>query len=351
MEEWRKFVTPRERDNNWNALLSGGAKIRLLESFIDFELAALLAAEGPLSAEAIAKKLALHPHRARKWFHLLSLVGLVQEIVPPDKLPGHGDEVYAITPMAQSLFGDDGKSGAFYRDRMRFWRNISGLDFNAVLRGLPLPLAVEWPPQTFEAATHLEWWMRITAPGAIQAIEKAVDLNTVTKMFDAGGGDGTMACAFAQSHQNLDITVFNLPNSAYLARNKVAQEKLSDKITIAEGDFLSEEPFPGGFELVLWSRVFTDWAADVVQRLIRKTYEALIPGGRIAICEPLLESNKDLITEWEFRYIFYDDFGVAVFKTRAVYERLLTGAGFELTSFSDRDDESCYSAIIATRPQ
>jgi len=348
VEDWRKFLTPRERDNKYEELLAGGAKARLFESFIDFELASLLTAEGPFSAEAIAQKLALHPHRAKKWLHLLSLIGLVEERAPADKL-AYNNNVYALTPLARAIFGDDGKGGAFYRDKVQYWRNVAGLDFNAVLRGLPLPLAVRWPPQTVEAAAHLEWWMSITAAGAIQAVEKAVDLSRVTKMLDAAGGDATMACAFAQSHPNLDITVFNLPNSAYLARNKTAQEGLNDRITIAEGDFLSEEPLPGGFELVLWSRVFTDWSTEVVQKLIKKTHEALIPGGQIVICEPLLDGNEDFVIAWEFRYIFSDDFGVAVYKPRSLYEKLLTEAGFTVTDFSDMDEESFYSVIIATR--
>jgi len=51
MEEWRRFLTPRERDNKYEELLAGGAKIRLHESFIDFELASLLAAEGAASQQ------------------------------------------------------------------------------------------------------------------------------------------------------------------------------------------------------------------------------------------------------------------------------------------------------------
>jgi SAM-dependent methyltransferase len=348
MEEWTKFLVPRERDDRFEELLAGGDKTRLLESFIDCELGFLLASEGHLSAEAIAEKLALHPLRTRKWLHLLSLIGLVEE-VSTSKHAG-SSEVYALSPLARAIFDDDGKGGAYCRDRVQFWRSLAGLDFNAVLKGLPLPLAVRWPPRTREATQHLEWWMSVTAAGAIQAIEKAVDLEKVTRMLDAAGGDATMACAFSHAHPNLKITVFNLPYPILLARNKIVQEGLINKISAVEGDFLSEEPLPGGFELVLWSRVFSDWSVEVVQRLLRKTYEALVPGGRVVICEPLLDGNKDLVIAWEFRYLFYDDFGVAVYKTRSQYEQLLTEAGFRVTSFSDRDDDSIHSVIIAARP-
>jgi SAM-dependent methyltransferase len=349
VEEWKKFITPRERDNKFEEFLAGGARMRLLESFIDFELASLLIAKGRLSAEAIAKELALHPLRTKKWLHLLSLIGLVQKVSPAGQ-PSDGNETYEVTPLTKAFFGDDGKGGAYFRDKVQYWRNVAVLDFNAVLRGLPLPLAVRWPPQTLEAASHLEWWMEITAPGAIQAVEKAVDLSKFHNILDAGGGNGTIACAMAQSHPNLNITVFNLPNSAYLARYNIAQQKLTDRISICEGDFLSEKPLPGGFDLVLWSRVFTDWSREVVQKLIKKSYDALVPGGQIVICEPLLDGNKDLVTEWEFRYIFYDDFGVAVYKPRSVYEQILTETGFKACAFYDMDEESFYSVISAARP-
>jgi SAM-dependent methyltransferase len=349
VEDWKEVITPRERDNRYEELLAGGAKTRLLESFIDMELAPLLIAKGPLPAGTIAQELSLHPLRTKKWLHLLSLIGLVRVTSPTGRLD-YINETYDVTPLAKALFGEDGKGGAFYRDKLQYWRNVAVLDFNEVLKGMPLPLAVRWPPQTFEAASHLEWWMAITASGAIQAVEKAVDLSKIHKILDAGGGNGTIACTMARSHPNLNITVFNLPNSAYLARNNVAQQGLADKVSIYEGDFLSDAPLPGGFDMVLWSRVFTDWPREVVEKLIKKSYNALVPGGRIVICEPLLEGNENFVTAWEFRYIFSDDFGVAVYKPRSVYEQILTETGFKVTAFSDMDEESFYSVITATRP-
>lgn len=349
MEARGDALMPRERDDRFEELLAGGAKTRLLESFIDYELASLLASAGPLSAQDIAVKLTLQPLRARKWLRLLSLVGLVRKVSDTASAPD-SQEVYALSPLSLALFGEDGKGGAYYRDKVQYWRNVAVLDFNSVLRGLPLPLAVRWPPQALEAAQHLEWWMSITAQPAIHAVEKAVDLSTVTRMLDAAGGDATMACAFAHAHPNLKLTVFNLPNSAFLARNRITKEGLADRVSVFEGDLLSDQPLPGTFELVLWSRVFYDWPPEIVRKLLLKTFGALIPGGKVVICEPLLEGNDDLVIAWEFRYIFYDDFDVGVFKSRAQYEQLLIEIGFKLTHFSDIDDYSLNSVIVATRP-
>lgn len=320
--------------------------MRLLESFVDFKLGRLLASTGPMSAKDIVRKLGLHPIRGRKWLHSLSLVGLLEKLPAGDK---GEDDVYTLSPLARTIFGN-ATSEKFYDDHVQYQRNVIILDFNSVLEGMPLPEAVRWPPRTREAAEHLEWWMSETASSAIQAIEKAVHLDQVNKLLDVGGGDGTVACTFVGSHPNLHVTVFNLPNSAFLARNKIAQKGLNNGVAVWEGNFLEEKPLPSGFDLVLWCRVLADWPPEVVRKLLKKTFDAVVPGGQVVICEPLLDDNKDLGISWEFRYIFYDDFGVGVYKSRSAYEQMLTEAGFQLVSVASANETTIHSVIIARRP-
>jgi hypothetical protein len=110
MESVKEISNTREGDNELNEFFAGGAKIRLLESSIDFELACLLGAEGSLSAEAIAKKMAPHPLCAGEWLRLLNLIDTLQKIDTVDK-PTHGSEAYAMMPLSQSMFGDDSRGG------------------------------------------------------------------------------------------------------------------------------------------------------------------------------------------------------------------------------------------------
>ena len=347
MEEQKTPLTPKQRDDGFHDLIAGSAKISLLKSFVDFGLGPLLATEGPLRADVVASRLALHPLRARKWLHLLALVGLVEKLENPNGgMPINA--LYAIGPLADSMFGKDGRGGLFFIDMLQFVNNISILNFPAVLRGLPLPGAVKWPPQTLEAASHLEWWMSTTAYPAIQAVERAVDLGKVRRLLDAGGGDASMACAFYQAHTGLEISVFNTPLSASLARKTLAVQNFGASIAVVEGDFLHDS-LPGGFDMVLWSRVFADWPPEVVQDLLNKTFAALVPGGQVVICEPLIDRNADMVLSWEFRYLFYDDFGVGVYKTRAAYERMLEASGFRCDLAREDNEESIYSVIVATR--
>jgi len=349
MEKWRESITPNERDKIFYRQLAGGAKALLLKSVIDFELPALLIVQGPLSSEDVAQKLALHPHRTKKWLHLLSLLGLVEKVSSEEKR-SYGDELYTIGPLGQGIFGEDGKNGEIFITYVDYWRWVEQFDFNAVLRGLPLPDAVRWPPRNLEAATELhQEWMGNTAQASINAIEKAVDISKVKRLLDVGGGDATMACTFAKAYPNLEITIFDIPECAYLARNKIAQAHLTDRVSVVPGDFLSEQPLPTGFDAVLWSRTLVDWSANTVTKLLQKTHEALIPEGQVIICETLLEDNEDIALAWEIRYLFYDDFQTAVFKPKAVYEQMLTETGFKVKAIRDQDEDICYSVIIGKR--
>ena len=348
MENWRQYVSPRQRDDFYYELLAGGTKIKLFESFVDHGLASMLA-NGPMSAGALAQKLALHPLRTYKWLHLLSLVGLLKQIENIGAVGG-SDTTYSLTPLAQALFGDDGTLGSFFKDSLFYFKACEDTDLNAVLEGLPLPYAVRWPPQTIEAAAHLEWWMSISSRGTIHAIEKAVDLNKISRLLDVAGGDSTTACEIVRNHPRLNVTIFDLPHSASLAKARIEHGGLADRISVVEGDILALDGLPEGFDLILWSRVFSSWPIETVCTLIEKSHAALLPSGIIVICEPMLDYNLPLALSAEFRYLFYDDFGAGVYKAESQYEALLTQAGFNITCKQSPDEESFYSVIIATKP-
>ena len=113
-----------------------------------------------------------------------------------------------------------------------------------------------------------------------------------------------------------------------------------------EGNFLEDE-LPGGYDRVLFSRVLTDWAPNVCRMLFEKSRRALLPGGRLVINEALVDGNLDYAIAWEFRYIFYDTFGRAMFKPLAVYRQLLGEAGFAIVKVSPMLDDAFYSVIEA----
>lgn len=183
---------------------------------------------------------------------------------------------------------------------------------------------MEWPPKTFEAATHLEIWMTVTAQGAINTLLASKAMHGAKNILDVGGGDGTIAVAMIrdsnlrESDASTKVTVFNLPASAALAEVNLAATGMTERVGIVVGNFLTDELPRGadgaGFDRVLFSRVLTDWTPSACKMLFEKTRRALAPGGRLVINEAFAEGNMDYCASWEFRYIFYDTFGRVLFK-------------------------------------
>lgn len=330
-------ITPRRRDDLFYKLVAGAAQTRLLESMLDLHLVPLLVDRGPLTATEIADALGLHLKRAAKWLVLLERIGLLRA----DN--GH----YRATDAAIAMCWDhEGHENFFARDMVDYCRRVNVLDFVEVLRGQPLPEAVRWPPRTKDAAAHLEYWMTVTANEAVAALERGSSWQDVRSLLDVGGGDATIACALARRFPNLHVTVFNLPASAELARARIKREKLEARVSVVEGNFL-EDPLPKGFDRVQFSRVLADWDPAVCQRLLRLARAALRQGGSVVISEPFDDTNADLAVSWEFRYTFYDDFGVKTYKSVTQYTELLKQAGFSDFKLVDRVADTLYGVITA----
>lgn len=332
--------SPRDRDNRFYRLLAGGARMRLLEGFLELGIPELLGANGSLTAKEISDRLALHPHRGWKFLHLLAMAGLLDE---EGGERGQDEATFRLSHEAREFFVGD---TYFFRDLVNYWQNVAVLPLVDVLRGMPLPEAVRWPPPGVEQAEHLETWMRLTAAGAIKTIVESGAMENARRLLDVGGGDGTIGCALAEAFPDLEVVVFNLPASAYIARRTIASKDRLGRVKVHEGNFLSDE-LPGGFDRVLFSRVLTDWAPNVCSMLFEKARRVLVDGGRLVINEALVDGNEDYSVSWEFRYIFYDTFGRAVFKPLRVYEELLEEAGFETTQVSPMVDDAFYSVIQA----
>jgi predicted O-methyltransferase YrrM len=240
----------------------------------------------------------------------------------------------------------------YHRELIAFWRYVAYLpstSFVDTLRGTPLPQMPIWPPQTTEAAQHLETWMTVTSTGSIKTIKASKAMEGAKRLLDVGGGDGTTAIALFQAYKDdgFTATVFNLPASASLAIRNIQANGLTDKqVNVCTGDFLQDE-LPQGYDRVMFSRVMTDWTPDVVRSLMLKAKRALSPGGRLVINEFMLEGNADACVAWEFRYIFYDSFGRFLFKPLELYLGLLEETGFKVVNVSPMLDDAFYSVIEA----
>ncbi|HAT9838986.1 TPA: methyltransferase domain-containing protein, partial [Legionella pneumophila subsp. pneumophila] len=199
-----------------------------------------------------------------------------------------------------------------------------------VLRFGKVKTSVSWPPKTQQEAEWLEDWMTRTSDQPTYCLLQSINFKKVNKLLDVGGGDGTMACTFVKKYPHLKAAVYNLPMSAEMAKKNIESRKLNHRVHVIEGDFIEEDAFPLGYDLILFTRVLFDWDDQVCRKLLRMAYQALPKNGLVGICEFYKEDNNDICLASEYRYIFHDDFGVNVMKRASEYQNMLEKIGFTI---------------------
>ena len=67
------------------------------------------------------------------------------------------------------------------------------------------------------------------------------------------------------------------------------------------------------------------------------------------ISEPFDNTNYDLAVSWEFRYTFYDDFGVQTYKSVEHYQKLARNAGAMASTDSKRPAATASATAVRIR--
>lgn len=103
----------------------------------------------------------------------------------------------------------------------------------------------------------------------------------ITHLMDVGGGTGAFLAAVGQAHPRIRCTLFDLP--AVVAG---ARARLGPDVTITPGSF-RDDSLPLGADAISLIRVLYDHADSTVAALLQNVRQALPPGGRLIISEPM----------------------------------------------------------------
>jgi SAM-dependent methyltransferase len=119
----------------------------------------------------------------------------------------------------------------------------------------------------------------------------AAELAVSAKLLDIGGGSGVYACALAANAPALEAFVLEQAPVDAIARELIAKRGLADRVTVATGDMFTD-PWPTDCDLHLFSNVMHDWDVPEILALLRRSHDALAPGGRVLIHEAFLDADK-----------------------------------------------------------
>lgn len=161
----------------------------------------------------------------------------------------------------------------------------------------------------------------LSSPQAIAAH----DLSPVQHFVDLGGGTGHLALAFLDRYPNARATVFDLPQVIPLTR-----EITANRVQTVAGDFFADPLPPADCYAV--ARILHDWSLPKIQTLLAKIHAALPPGGRLLICEMLLNPDRTGPARAMMQSLNMLTCTEGQERTAAEYDALCRAAGFSSTA-------------------
>jgi predicted O-methyltransferase YrrM len=169
----------------------------------------------------------------------------------------------------------------------------------------------------------------------------------VTRLLDVGGGSGCFSIAIAQHLPKIRCSIMELPVVCEVARTYIEQGGVADRVDTVAVDMF-HEPWPGGYDGVLFSNVFHDWNTESNLFLARRAYDVLPRGGRIFLHEMLLaEDGSGPVTTASFSILMM--FGTQGRQySGSELQQILAEAGF--VDVAARETHGYYSVLSGRKP-
>lgn len=126
--------------------------------------------------------------------------------------------------------------------------------------------------------------------GAARKFLNEVSLGGRRKLLDLGGGSGAYSIEAAKKYPDLEAVVLDLAEVVVVSREFIAEHGVADRVTAEKCDFTSD-PFPAGADVILMNSNLPQYSGAVIQRVVAKAFDALLPGGEMHICGEMI--NED----------------------------------------------------------
>jgi predicted O-methyltransferase YrrM len=131
-------------------------------------------------------------------------------------------------------------------------------------------------------------WSRLSNP----ILVAKADLSGVHRVLDVGGGDGVNAIALAKANPDVQFTVLDLPGAIAIANKKIADNGLTNRISVYECDIF-EDTYPCGHDCVLFANQLVIWSPAQNVELLRKAHAALTDGGTVMVFNVMSSESGD----------------------------------------------------------
>ncbi len=321
----------------------------LLEKVRGFQAACVIAAAAeldvfsaldgqPATADALSRRIGSDPR---------ATTILLDALVALDLLTKRGD-TYRVPPKVAEMLTEDSATNVLAGVRhqancLRRWAQLA----RVVKTGEPAERTASVLGEAGDCESFIGAMDNFSAVVAPQVIEKLSPLR-FQRLLDIGGASGTWTIAFLRAVPDAAAVLFDLPQVIPLARDRLTRAGLTDRVTLAPGDFYTD-PLPGGADFAWLSAIAHQNSRPQNRDLYAKIHGALAAGGVLAIRDVVMDASHtqpasgalftvNMLTATQGGGTFsFDEF-----------KEDLTSAGFSDVRLVHRD-ESMNSLIVARK--
>ncbi|WP_405231360.1 methyltransferase [Lentisalinibacter salinarum] len=264
-------------------LCAGFVYSQVLLACVELDLFERLA-EGPRDGAALARDCDLPESAATRLFGAAVSLRLLSR---------RPDGRYALGPLGAALRGNPGVAAMVRHHRLLYADLAEPL---ALLRGERADTALGdyWSYATAaepagaaaERVADYSELMSVSQPFVAAEVLAAVSLKRCRRLLDVGGGQGTFLIAAGRRWPHLQLALFDLPAVAERGRRRLEEAGLGARSTVTGGSFLTDA-VPGGADVISLVRVIHDHDDADAARILARVREALEPGGRLLLAEPM----------------------------------------------------------------
>ena len=234
-------------------------------------------ADGPVSIEEAATRLDLDGDRLRVVADANVALGFLES----------GPYGYSNSPVAQTYLS--GQSHVDLSPLLRFWNRFSypmwtRMEQTVRTGEANTPDFGALDPETQRVFSHgVE---AITHPTAL-GLAAVYDFGRHRHVLDLGGGTGSFLLAILERHPHLNLTLFELPGAATVARTRLA----SQPIDVIAGDMF-QDVIPTGQDVVILANVVHIFGPQRNVELLRTVRQSLQPGNRVLLVDFWLDPTR-----------------------------------------------------------
>ena len=310
-------------------LIFGYRATQLVALAARLEIAERLA-DGPHTAEELARATGTHPEALYRALRALASLGVFEEL---------DGRHFTLTPLGERLQATHPQS---VRPQALF---AVGETYRAWAE---LPYSVATGETGFDrlyGMSHFAWlaehpeenalFNQVMTAGSAQAADAVVaayDFGASGTVVDVAGGQGMLLSAVLLAHPGLRGVLFDQPHVVESAEPTLRDAGVAERCEIVSGDFFASVP-PGG-DVYTLQRVIHDWDDERAIAILRSCAQALGPGGKVLLIEQVMPPGPGAGPS-AGRAASLDVQMLIMMggheRTAAEFERLFSAAGLRLT--------------------